>query len=441
MQELLEFLSLSDPNIRYVVLGVMLLGASTAIVGSFIYLQKKSLVGDAIAHAVLPGICLAFLLAEQKNPLILLLGAFITGWLSILSIDFITEKTRLKADTAIGLVLSVFFGVGILLLTYIQAGGNAAQSGLNNFLFGQAASLLKQDVITLSIIAVILIISTWLLFKEFKLISFDEDYAATLGLPVKALEIFLSTLTVLAVAVGIQAVGVVLMAAMLITPAAAARYWTNNLKTMVLIAAIFGAVSGIIGSFVSYSAPKMPTGPWVIMAISVIAFISMLFAPRRGVVFKNLRRRRKKQKTLEENILKIFWQLGENENDFFTERSIKDLQQRRFIRKEKMLPGIKELIKDGFLERQGDKYLITAEGKKEGQRIARIHRLWEMYMSKYLKMPPDHVHDGAESLEHFITPELEKELLEQLDYPEKDPHDKPIPYDESDIEEKNSVVS
>jgi len=440
MQELIDFLSLSDPNIRYVVLGVMLLGASTAIVGSFIYLQKKSLVGDAIAHAVLPGICLAFILAEQKNPLVLLLGAFVTGWLSILSIDFITEKTRLKADTAIGLVLSVFFGVGILLLTYIQGSGNAAQSGLNNFLFGQAASLLKQDVITLSIIAVILIISTWLLFKEFKLISFDEDYAASMGLPVKALEIFLSTLTVLAVAVGIQAVGVVLMAAMLITPAAAARYWTNNLRTMVLIAAIFGAVSGVIGSFVSYSAPKMPTGPWVIMAISIIAFISMLFAPRRGVIFKNIRRRRKKQKTLEENILKIFWHLGEKENDFHTERSIKELQERRFINKEKLQSGIKALKKDGYLESKGKLYTLTVSGKKEGQRIARIHRLWEMYMSKYLKMPPDHVHDGAESLEHFITPELEKELLEQLDYPERDPHDKPIPYETEDINEYSEVL-
>ncbi|HAA23628.1 MAG TPA: zinc ABC transporter permease, partial [Cytophagales bacterium] len=207
MEAFVEFFSLRDPNIRYVVLGTILLTASSAVVGTFTFLQKKSLVGDAVAHAVLPGVCLAFLLAESKNPLLLIVGAFVTGWLSLVVIDTITRNSKIKEDTAIGLVLSVFFGVGILLLTNIQHSGNAAQSGLDSFLFGKAAALLPNDVRAFGILAVLLLAVVGLLYKEFKILAFDKNYAAILGLPVRALELTLTTLTVLAVVVGIQAVG------------------------------------------------------------------------------------------------------------------------------------------------------------------------------------------------------------------------------------------
>ena len=173
MKELIEFLSLSNANVRYVVLGVMLLGASTAVVGTFTFLRKKSLVGDAVAHAVLPGICLAFIFSQMRHPLVLLLGAFLSGWMSIVSIDFISKKSRIKADAAIAIVLTVFFGIGIMLLSYIQSTGNAAQSGIDHFLFGQAAALVGNDVILLAIVCVVLVVAVWLLFKEFTVLSFD----------------------------------------------------------------------------------------------------------------------------------------------------------------------------------------------------------------------------------------------------------------------------
>lgn len=288
MEDLFSFFSFQDPNIRYVVGGSVLLAVSSALVGCFTFLKKKALVGDAVAHAVLPGVCLSFILSGTKNPIYLIIGAFITGWLSLILIDVISRKSKIKEDTAIGLILSVFFGVGILLLTMIQHSGNAAQTGLNSFLFGKAAALIGFDLVVFSLISFFLLFCVLFLYKEFTLISFDEHFAQSIGFPVKRLELALTTLTVLAVVTGIQAVGVVLMAAMLITPAAAARFWTDKLKVMLLLAAIFGALSGVSGAYISYVMPAMPTGPWIVMVISIIAISSFMLAPHRGILYLSL---------------------------------------------------------------------------------------------------------------------------------------------------------
>ena len=203
MESFKAFFSFSDPNIVVVVVGAVLLTASSAVVGTFTFLKKKALVGDAVAHSVLPGICLAFILSGTKNPVWILLGAFFTGWISLLLIDNITTKSKIKEDTAIALILSVFFGIGILMLTYIQHSGNAAQTGLNSFLFGKAAALTGKDLITFGIVAVVLMVTVAVFFKELKLIAFDSNYAKVLGLPVKRIDLLLTSLTVLAVVTGI----------------------------------------------------------------------------------------------------------------------------------------------------------------------------------------------------------------------------------------------
>ena len=166
MDTFFEFFSFQDASIVSVAVGAMLLTASSAVVGTFTFLKKKALVGDAVAHSVLPGICLAFILSGTKNPVILIIGAFITGWISLLIIDLITQRSKIKEDSAIALVLSVFFGIGILMLTNIQHSGNAAQTGLDSFLFGKAAALVGNDLITFSIVAVVLILTVTLFFKE-----------------------------------------------------------------------------------------------------------------------------------------------------------------------------------------------------------------------------------------------------------------------------------
>ncbi len=428
MNSTFQFLSFSDPNVLFVVLGTMLLGASAAIVGCFSFLRKRALVGDAIAHSILPGVCLAFMVSGSKNPLYLIIGAFITGWLSLLLIDGITRTTKLKSDTAIGIILSVFFGVGILLLTSIQHSGNASQAGLDKFLFGKAASLTKDDVYVFGTIAAILILVVILFYKEFKLISFNPDYAKVIGLPVRFLEFMLATITVLAVAVGIQAVGVVLMAALLITPASGARFWTDKLGVMILIATFFGAISGFLGSYISYVAPAMPTGPWIVMCLSLLTVGSIWFAPKTGMLARFRVQQDNQRKILIENVLKLFYHLGEKDGGFKKQRSIKVLLATRDLRMKELKRGLLLLKKENWLRKKGDHWVITESGLNEAKRVIKLHRLWEMYLNQRLKLEPDHVHNDAEAIEHIITPELERQLEKELNYPTKDPHQSTIPY-------------
>lgn len=428
MNSFFEFFSFADPNIRYVVLGSVLLTASSAIVGTFTFLNKRSLIGDAIAHAVLPGICLGFIVAGTKNPVVLIIGAFITGWLSLVVVDFVSRKTRIKEDTAIGLVLSVFFGIGILMLTVIQKSGNASQSGLDHFLFGKAAALVGEDLYAFLIVAIILLIVVYLLFKEFALLAFDKAYAKSIGYPVRTLELILTSLIVLAVVIGIQAVGVVLMAAILITPAAAARFWTDKIKVMILLASMFGAFSGLSGAYISYIAPAMPTGPWIVIVISTIAFISFFFAPKRGVFYRMLKQRTIRQTINNENVLKVLYQLGEEHKNFFIARHLDEIIRKRNYDKQKLTLILSRLLHQGYLEQTGSLWSLSEEGKNKAQRVVKIHRLWELYLTTYMKIAPDHVHEDAETIEHLLTPELEAELEKQLGYAKLDPHQTQIPY-------------
>lgn len=430
---MMEFFTFSDPNVRLVAFGSVLLGASAAVVGCFTFLRKRALVGDAIAHAILPGVCLGFIVSGTKNPWILLAGAVVSGWLALLVMDFMTNRSKLKTDTAIGAVLSVFFGLGILLLTAIQHSGAANQAGLDSFLFGKAASMNRQDIITFSSVALLLLILVLAFFKEFKLVSFDPAFAQTIGLPVRALEFMLSTITVLSVATGIQAVGVVLMAALLITPAAAARFWTERIQTMILLAAAFGMVSGFFGSFISYVAPSMPTGPWIVMLLSAIAVASVLFAPQRGILARNRLQRENSRKMLIENLLKTFYSLGERRGQFGEDISLTALRQKRAFQSGALQRGLRSLHRNRWVEAAGkDTYRLTPEGLEESKRVVRLHRLWELYLSERMNMAADHVHNTAEAIEHILTPDVEKALLEELDHPVLDPHQSNIPYTKSD---------
>jgi manganese/zinc/iron transport system permease protein len=428
MDNFLEFFSFSDPNVVAVVIGSVLLTSSSAVVGTFTFLRKKALVGDAVAHSVLPGICLAFILSGTKNPLYLILGAFATGWLSLVLIDNITTRSKIKEDSAIAIILSVFFGIGILMLTHIQHSGNAAQTGLDSFLFGKAAALVGSDLITFGIVAIVLIATVGLFFKELKLIAFDMNYAKALGLPVKAIDLLLTTLTVLAVVTGIQAVGVILMAAMLITPAAAARFWTNDVKTMTIIAAIMGALSGLIGAYVSYVAPAMPTGPWIVMIISAIALTSFFIAPGRGIISRAVDQRKLQYQIMDENLLKALYHLGEEDDKTYKGRSAEEIIEKRHFPKNRLMSSLKRLKYEGFLIKKEGLWAFTEAGKIKGQRVVKLHRLWELYLSKYVKIAADHVHEDAETIEHIITPEIEAELERMLEYPEMDPHEEKIPY-------------
>lgn len=266
-------------NLLWVLSGTMLLGIAAGITGTFSFLQKQSLVGDAAAHAALPGIALAFLLTGQKELPILMLGAGITSALSVYCIQWIVSFSKLKADAAIGLVLTVFFGIGVVFLTVVNRSPLGNQSGLNNFIFGKAATMTKADLMWLFISATIIILVSLLLYKEWKLLIFDPVYAKGIGLPIEALKATLTILIVMTIVTGIQAVGVILMSALLIIPAASAKLWTRKLSSMLMLSAIIGGISGITGTFISAMRTGLSTGPIIVLVAAAIFFLSYFISP------------------------------------------------------------------------------------------------------------------------------------------------------------------
>jgi manganese/zinc/iron transport system permease protein len=294
---------LFDYTLRTVALGSVVIGLVSGMLGSFAVLRKQSLLGDAISHAALPGIVLAFLITRSREPEILMFGALIAGWIATLLMLAILRTTRIKSDTSLGLVLSVFFGFGLMLLTFAQRLPDATQAGLDKFLFGQAATLLQSDVVTMSIIAMIALGVLAVFWKEFKLISFDTEFAASLGFPVRALDVVLITLLVVAIVIGLQTVGVVLMSAMIVAPAAAARQWTDKLHVMVILSGLFGALAGVSGTLISGSLERLPTGPIIVVCVSLIFLFSMLFATNRGLVWNWIRSRRNSHKLRAQAVL------------------------------------------------------------------------------------------------------------------------------------------
>jgi manganese/zinc/iron transport system permease protein len=285
---------LFDYTLRNVALGCMILGTVSGMLGSFAVLRRQGLLGDALAHAALPGVCVVFILTGLKTPIVLMIGAALSGWIGMLAINQILKRSRIDSGAALGTILTVFFGFGVVLLTVIQKSYAGKQAGLDKFLFGQAAGLVAEQVLTMAILSVIALSVVLLLFKEFKVISFDPEFAQSISIPTHAVANLLSALLLVAIVVGLNTVGVVLMSAMLVGPAAAARQWTNSLKTMLFIAAAVGTISGLAGALISVLGTKIPTGPVIVIVLSLIVLISVLFGSARGVVWESLRRRRRK---------------------------------------------------------------------------------------------------------------------------------------------------
>ncbi len=259
---------LADYTFQTVAIGAAILGMISGVMGCFATLRKQSLLGDGISHSALPGVVMAFLLTGNKNTEILLLGALIAGLIATGCIVGITHNSRIKFDGALAMVMSVFFGIGLVLLTYVQKMPNSNQAGLNKFIYGQASALLQRDVVIMSICGVVLLIFILLFWKEFKCFAFDEDFAKSIGLPIAKLNLLLSFMVVVSIIIGIQTVGVILMSAMLISPAVAARQWTNKLSVMVILSAFFGLISGVTGTAISSLVSKMPTGPIIVVSVN-----------------------------------------------------------------------------------------------------------------------------------------------------------------------------
>lgn len=280
----------NDYTLRTVMIATALFGITGALIGSFTFMQRQSLLGDVISHATLPGIILALMLTHSKNPIILLCGGMLSAALGVACMNLIVKQTSLKKDAALGIVLSVFFGIGLILLTRLQQVPEAQHGLIIKYIFGNASTVIHTDLYmigTVSLITCILLLAFW---KEYTLLVFDAPHAAQLGYPVQAMQHLLTLLTILCITTGLQLVGVVLMSSFLIAPAAAARQWTTNFRSMILLASCFGCFSAVTGTALSAQYTHLPTGPLIVVIASLIVGISLFCAPTRGIYTKLVNR-------------------------------------------------------------------------------------------------------------------------------------------------------
>lgn len=429
----------TDAVLRAPTIGSMLMCLSAALVGVIVFLRKQSLLGESLSHASYPGVVLGVIIAgslavdEEQSfylPIFIMSGAFLSALLGLWTIGWLERSLKIRSDSALCFVLSAFFGVGITLASQVQFSYSNLYRQIQSYLYGQAATMTDIHILIYGSLSLAVILIIILFYKELQVVSFDRNYARSLGIQASTLDFSVFILTVLAVVIGIRSVGVVLMSAMLIAPAVAARQYTHKLYFMFILAGIFGLVSGFLGNYFSVEFSRnlstnrisLPTGPMIVMVASLICLFSLFFAPERGLLLRLFRARRFRAQCIEENLLKSMWRLGTKHRVSFEQIS-KLVSASPFY----LHFLLWRLVSKGWINKIGSDYQLSSEGEARAANIVRLHRLWEVYLADYLGVGAERVHRSAEEMEHIITPELEKELTRLLHNPKMDPHHQPIP--------------
>lgn len=419
--DLLRLLTMRDANTRTVLLGTGLLGLAAGVVGTFAVLRRRSLVGDAVAHAALPGLCLAYFIVGGRSFPALLLGALIAGLAAVGVIAFIRAYTRVKEDAAIGLVIGSFFGLGIVLSQAAQKGGGDP-AGLDTFILGKAASMVRQDTAAIGGVAVVLLVLVAVLFKEFKLLCFDREFARVEGFPALLLDLLLMGMICVCTIAGLPAVGIVLMVAMLVIPGVTARFWTDRLGPMLFIAGATGAASGVLGTALSAVLPSpangsskgWPTGPLIVL-VAVAGFLaSALAAPRRGWAAEWLRRRNQRRRIRDHHLLRAAFEAAEQRGGPGSLWTVDDLLPLRSWRRAEVQSLIRRAWRRGAVVFRNGGHSLTDAGRAEAIKLIRAHRVWEMFLIEQAAIAPDHVDRDADEIEHVLPPEVLERLEERL---------------------------
>lgn len=431
LDQVWRFLSLRDAVVRTALLGSVFLGISCGLLGSFIVVRKLSLFGDTLSHAVLPGVAVGYLVAGYKDPVAIFIGATVAGLLGTVMVNLVKKTTHIKEDSSLGMVLAGFYGIGIVLMNRIQKIPTGTQSGLDKFLFGQAAALSPGEVWMIAGVALAAIFLVLIFYRQFLVGSFDMGFARGLGLPAGLFHYILMMLLAFTVVVSLQAVGAVLVSAMLIIPASSAYLLTDRMHRMVFLACGFGIFSGVLGAFFSFLGNSLPTGPLMVLAASSVFSLSFLFSPRHGLVSRWRKRRRGEARIKNENTLKAIYQVRESYGFSGEGVKLSDLAERMGDEEELAKRRVGELVRSGLCdlkEAEGVWYVfLNPEGWVRACAVVRNHRLWELYLTNQAAYEPDHVHDDAEVIEHVLGEETVRRLERLLDYPSKDPHGKLIP--------------
>lgn len=370
-------------NAALVAIGASLLGFAAGAGGSFLFLRKRALVSDAVAHATLPGVGLAFILmvllgGDGRSLPGLLAGSAISAWLGLLAVEWIVRRTRLSEDAAIGAILSVFFGLGVVLLTVIQSMSQGRQAGLESFLLGSTAGMLRQDAVLIAGGGAIVVAMIWILRRPMTLVAFDTGYAAARGVDVRRVDLAMMGLVLAVTVIGLKLVGLILIVALLIIPPVTARFWSERAEAVVWAAGAIGAVSGYVGAAVSASAPALPTGPIIVLLSAALFVLSLLFAPARGVLASIIARRAFQARVHRRQGLLA---LSRSE-------PIHDPLTVKILRRENLMRA------DG---------VATEEGRRAGERISRDERRWSIARKQHLDTALTGRYDGLTPIETVFT--------------------------------------
>lgn len=410
-------------NSTVVVIAAALLGLAAGVVGTFALLRRRALMGDVLAHCTLPGIGAAFLAAtwlggQGRSLPVLLVGAAASGVLGVLCVQAAVRHTRLREDAAMGAVLSVFFGVGVVLLSYIQGLRTGNQGGLTHFIYGQTAAMRAGDAWLMGIAAVIAVAAAVLLFKELRLVCFDDRFAAAMGLPVGALDLLMMSLVVLVTVIGLQAVGLLLVVALLIIPPATARLWTERLVVMLAISGAVGGLSGYLGASASALLPRLPAGAVIVLTGGVLFGVSLLAAPRRGVIAGALRLAALRARVAEDHALRAAYEALEisgREPRAGEEVPVATIAEAGGWSPVRLRIVLWWLRVRGLVRRDEGRLVLTAAGLKEAMRVTRNHRMWEEFLVAHADLAPTHVDRSADLVEHVLSKEIVAELEAALE--------------------------
>ena len=421
LAEVLRVLTLqAGYNTTVVLIGVTLLGAAAGVVGTFAVLRRRAMMSDTLSHATLPGICLAFLAAvlldaDGRSLPVLLAGAAASGVVGVLVVQAVVQTTRLPEDAAMGAVLSVFFGLGFVLLSHIQTLGTGAEGGIAKFIYGQTAAMSSGEAMTIAWVALLATVAVALLFKEFRLACFDREFALTQGWPVSLIDLLMMALVVLVTVIGLRAVGLILVVALIIIPAAAARFWTERLSVMTVTAAGLGAASGYLGAAASALFPSFPAGGIIVLTAGAFFVVSLLFAPARGVLAASLRQARLRLQVGSQHVLRATFEALESGRQTTSGGvSRAHLQRARSWSPAWLGVLIRFLEWTGRVRRVGTDVVLTDLGHRDALRLTRNHRLFEQFLVTHAELAPSHVDRSADFVEHVLSPEMIAQLEAEL---------------------------
>jgi ABC-type Mn2+/Zn2+ transport system permease subunit/Mn-dependent DtxR family transcriptional regulator len=392
------------------------IGISCGLIGTYIMLRRLSLIGDALAHAVLPGVVISFMVAG-KGQLTLFIGAVISGIVTALLIGFVNRNSKIKEDTSIGIIFTGAFALGILLVSQLKQ----VHIDLSSYLFGDVLGVSTGDIILSLIIMIVIMLSVILFYKQLLVTSFDPTMAVTIGISTTLVHYMLMGLLSMSIVAGLQSVGVVLLVAMLITPPATAYLLTDSLKKILFVSSVLGMVASVVGLFLSYHF-NFSSGASIVLVAVAFFLIAFVLSPKEGLLIKYLKRKNAARTILIEDVIKLTYK---HQNKLDRNTLINALSELLTASKSTIEKTISLLNRQGLTKTQNGNLILTEDGTDYALSLIRSHRLWETYAEK--EKLAEQVHPDAEKYEHILSPELADELDEYLGYPKFDPHGEPIP--------------